>query len=166
MDFLWRLKSSNGLEVQQLIDGFDFVEGLLQLSPVGEASGNSCQSPTNEPPVLSRPSGDLLPVSRQSVHDVLTPVMAPHPASTLRDSLQHNINKIRQASLVKEACISEIFFCHSQDELCNLIAAFNEKDDKTTSPVVMSEMYAAAATSGQYARDLLDPDLLDRFYGQ
>jgi hypothetical protein len=90
-----------------------------------------------------------------------------HPASDIiKESIQHNINNIKKASLIKEACISEIFFCHTQDELSTLIAAFNRTDGKVAPPAVMSEMRAAAATSGQYARDLLDADLLDHFHGQ
>lgn len=87
-------------------------------------------------------------------------------AHTLRLSLQRNIGKIQEGALVKEACISEIFFCHTQDELSDLFAAFDHGDDNTISPAVKSEMYAAAATSGQYVRSLLGPDLLDPFYSK
>lgn len=85
---------------------------------------------------------------------------------TLRLSLQRNIGKIQEGALVKEACISEIFFCHTQDEFSDLVAAFGQGDDSTIPPAVKGEMYAAAATSGQYVRDLLGPDILDAFYSK
>lgn len=164
VDFIWQLKYADSREAQLLIDNFDPVENQLQKPAVGETAGGKSQVHRNELSTLSSPSGCSSSVPQKSAYDTITPPRASLHSDDLRLSLQRNVDKVKEASAIKEACISEIFYCHSQDELSSLIAAFN--DDETVSPAVVCEMYAAAATSGQYARDLLGTELLDGFYGQ
>lgn len=120
-------------------------------------------------PLNKSSTNDFLPQSSSSIAQQSAGQLqesAGQDPHTLRLSLQRNIGKIQEGALVKEACISEIFFCHTQDEFSDLVAAFDQGDDSTVPPAVKSEMYAAAATSGQYVRDLLGPGLLDPFYSK
>lgn len=84
----------------------------------------------------------------------------------LQKSLQSNTSKIRSGFLTKQACISEIFVCHSNEEFESLVAEFDEPQERPILADALCEMCAIAATCGQYVRDLLQADLLDFWYGK
>lgn len=81
-------------------------------------------------------------------------------------SLQSNTSKIRSGFFTKQACISEIFVCHSNEEFESLLAEFDRPQKRPILADALCEMCAIAATCGQYARNLLQADLLDYWYGK
>lgn len=84
----------------------------------------------------------------------------------LHHSLQSNRDKIQEGFAVQRMCISEVFSCHESDAVENLFAELDAKRGTVISNAALCELCAVAATSGQYVRNLIAPEVLDYWYGE
>ena len=97
----------------------------------------------------------LQPLAQRSEYDAL-----------LHHSLQSNRENIQEGFAVQRMCISEVFLCHESDAVESLFMELDAKDGTVISNAALCESCAVAATSGQYVRNLIAPEVLDYWYGE
>lgn len=85
--------------------------------------------------------------------------------TSLQISLESNYDQIREGFSVQRMCISEIFYCHDSDTVERLFERLSIRESISVPLPLLCELCALAATSGQYVRGLIAPDLLDYWYG-
>jgi hypothetical protein len=86
--------------------------------------------------------------------------------ASLKLSLQKNLHGIQEGFQVQQSCISEIFFCHSQETFESLISCLKPGHTAPPRSSVLCEICAAAIIAGQYVRDSLDTGVLDNWYSR
>lgn len=86
--------------------------------------------------------------------------------ATVLRSLQANVEKIREGFAIQRMCISEIFYCHDNEDFERLLAGVEGSWNGLLSRPVLCEVCALAATCGQYVRDAVSPGLIDYWYGE
>jgi len=97
----------------------------------------------------------LQSLARRSEYDAL-----------LHHSLQSNREIIKEGFAVQRMCISEVFSCHESNAVESLFVELDAKDGNVISNTALCELCAVAATSGQYVRNLIVPEVLDYWYGE
>jgi len=90
----------------------------------------------------------------------------PHTNATLQLSLRRNLQSIQQGFQVQQSCISEVFFCHSQETFESLILCLKPGYVATPRSSVLCEICAVTIIAGQYVRDSLELGLLDHWYSR
>ena len=95
-----------------------------------------------------------------------TPDHSGNSDALLRQSLHSNMTAIRKGFEVQRSLISELFYCYEPKVFERL---FMNLDVDPATPIgksMLCEMCAVAVTSGQYVRDLIEPGVLDYWYGK
>jgi hypothetical protein len=89
-----------------------------------------------------------------------------HGDASLQLSLRRHLQSIQQGFQVQQSCISEVFFCHSQETFESLILCLKPGYAATPRSSVLCEICAVAIIAGQYVRDSLELGLLDHWYSK
>lgn len=84
----------------------------------------------------------------------------------LRLSLRENLDKIQEGFHMQQSCISEIFFCHSEETFESLMSCLKQDCADTPSRSLLCEICAVATIAGQYVQDSLRPGVLDQWYSR
>jgi hypothetical protein len=95
------------------------------------------------------------PVHREEDRDV-----------SLQLSLRENLDKIQEGFRMQQSCISEIFFCHSEETFESLMSCLNQDCADPRDSSILCEICAVATIAGQYMQGSLPPDLLDEWYSR
>ena len=85
---------------------------------------------------------------------------------SLQISLQRNLDKIQEGFHMQQSCISEIFFCHSEETFGSLMSCLKQECDDPPTSSMLCEICAVATIAGQYVQGSLRPDLLDLWYSR
>ena len=85
--------------------------------------------------------------------------------TVLRKSLQSNMTSIRKGFELQRSFTAELFFCYEPRAFEELFAILTGDPRFPIASPRLCEMFAVAVTSGQYVRDLIEPDVLDCWYG-
>ena len=83
----------------------------------------------------------------------------------LRHSLQSNMDAIRKGFEVQWSKISELFYCYEPKAFEELFENLDRGPEFPISSPILCEICAVAVTAGQYVRDLIEPGVLDYWYG-
>jgi hypothetical protein len=83
----------------------------------------------------------------------------------LRHSLQHNMTTIRKGFEIQRSLLSELFFRYEPKAFEELFTNLSRGPESPIASLMLCEMCAVAVTSGQYVRDLIEPEVLDYWYG-
>jgi hypothetical protein len=84
----------------------------------------------------------------------------------LRQSLQSNMTAIRKGFEIQRSLISELFYCYEPKVFEVLFMNLDVDPATPIGKAMLCEMCAVAVTSGQYVRDLIEPGVLDYWYGK
>lgn len=142
---------------------FPSSQTLLADSANGPADSSIADaSPSNKTGQSSR--APFLP-SSHGKHELF---MSNHPDRdmSLHISLKSHYDQIREGFSMQRKCISEIFYCHDSNTVESLFQKLSARNSSPIPLTILCELCALAATSGQYVRGLIAPDLLDHWYGQ
>lgn len=85
---------------------------------------------------------------------------------SLRLSLLANLDKIQEGFQVQQSCISEIFFCHSEETFEMLVLCLKQDFADTPKSAILCEICAVAIIAGQYVQDFLPPRMLVQWYSR
>jgi hypothetical protein len=159
------------------------INALLQPYQKNNASGltspstqtllaDSANDPADSNIVDASPSNKIGQSSRApflpSSHGKHNLSMSNYPDrdTSLQISLESNYDQIREGFSMQQECISEIFYCDDSDAVHSLFEKLSARNSIPIPVTTLCELCALAATSGQYVRGLIAPDLLDYWYGQ
>jgi hypothetical protein len=94
-----------------------------------------------------------------------TPDHSGNSDALLRQSLQSNMIAIRNGFEVQRSLISELFYCYEPKDFEELFKNLGTGPANPIASSMLCEMCAVAVASGQYVRDLIEPGVLDYWYG-
>jgi len=94
------------------------------------------------------------------------PQQSDYRVTALRQSLQSKMTSIRKGFELQRSFIAELFFCYEPQTFEELFTDLTGDPRFPIASSMLCEMCAVAVAAGQYVRDLIEPDVLDCWYGK